>query len=817
MGKHRAVGERTKRLAVVGAATATATALTVGAAAPQPLPTRPELRLVHDQPVHLAASTSLFPPPGVLSDITGGLGNSAYNAAQDLYAAIANALVNRVSVPALTGGLNINIGDILDKIPLDLLDQVLGAVKINLGSLLDGALGSVVSGALIPVLDAIGLTDSAGNVTLSALLGLLGLDLSNIVDLANLDIPGVNVITPGPTFGLLKMLGVDIGWTPGTPNAVAQAINSTPYLDISGDGLLDIVFERASDVIDGLGPILGAPLQLLVDTLHAVTDALPLELLNITDVRIPIVAGIGLGAFATGAAYPKILAELAKQPGGTQSGDHPLVGNFTILPMVLLNNLGRANGGMLSRFYPLGDLLGIDLLTPDTAATHSGGLPLLNTGLAVGGANVLPVKIDATVQYQPFSDFAAWPNPFTLANNLMAGTVGASYILRGLTLDTVLEQVGDAVGDVVGNITAGNPLALNIYLTLPAATLPLLEPLYLTGDVLNAVSFGTLGTFPIRLANALAPALTSLVNLGYTDVVRNPDGTYTRTLTDADTPTPFFSFPHVNPGQVVNDVIKSLVNGFQKEFFSGHPTAAPPNVIDELVKLVKSITSGSFAKELTKAATDAANAGLAAAGLDKADALPTAGAHTVTVAATTADELTSTGKHAAPEGTPIPEDSGNEPRHAAPEDTTATSGTDKAATDQTDTSETDSTDATETDTSETDSTDATEAATDKTDTTKSDTTKTETTKSGTDKTDTTKTGTDKTGTQKSDTGKTETAAPQVTPKPKTKKQDPLSNAVRDITRALHPKKKPAAADTDTKAGAGSTAKKADTGSSGEAA
>ncbi|MCX2713017.1 hypothetical protein [Mycolicibacterium sp. J2] len=797
--------ERTRRLAVVGAATVTATALTVGAAAPQPLAPRPELRLVHDQPVGLAASTSLFPPPGVLPDITGGRGNTAYNAAQDLYAAIAKALVDRVSIPALTGAANINIGDILDKIPLDLLDQVLGAVKINLGSLIDGALGSAVTGALIPVLDAIGLTDSAGNVTLSALLRLVGLDVSNIVDLAQQNIPGVNIITPGPTFGLLKMLGLDIGWTPGTPNAVAQAINSTPYLDITGDSLFDIVFKQAGDVIGNLGPILGAPLQLLVNTLHAVTDALPLELLNITDVRIPIVAGIGLGAFSTGAALPKILAELAKQPGGTQSGDHPLVGNFTVLPMVLLNNLGRANGGMLSRFYPLGDLLGIDLLTPDTAATHSGGLPLLNTGLAVSGANVLPVKIDATAQYQPFSDFAAWPNPFTLANNLMAGTVGASYILRGLTLDNLLEQVGDAVGDAVGNVTAGKPLALNIYLTLPAATLPLLEPLYLAGDVLNTVSFGTLGTFPIRLANALAPALNSMVNLGYTDVVRNPDGTYTRTLSDAATPTPFFSFPHVNPGQVVNDVIKSLMNGLHKEFFSGHPTAAPPNVINELVKLVKSITSGSLGKELTKAATDAADAGLA-----KADALPASGAHTVTLAATTADEVTSSGKHAAPEGTPVPEDSGNQPRHAVAEDTSDTSSTadtEKAETDKTDTDKSD------TEKADTDKTDTEKADTDKTDTTKSDTKKSDTKKSDTKKSDT-----KKSDTEKKDPPKAGAPATQTTPKPKTTKQDPLSNAVRDITRALHPKKKPAAADSVTKADAGSaTAKKAESGSKGEAA
>ncbi|MGJ6121722.1 PE-PPE domain-containing protein [Mycolicibacterium sp. Y3] len=753
-GKHRAAGERTKRLAVVGAATATVTALTVGAAAPQPVQTRPELRLVHDQPLHLTASTSLFPKPGELPDITGGLGNTVYNEAQDLYATIAKALVGRLSVPALTGGLHINIGDVLNQIPVDLLDQVLGAVKIDLGSLLDGALPAGVSDALVGVLDLLNITDSAGNVSLSALLGLIGLDVSNIVDLANTDVAGVKIITPGPTFGLLKMLGLDIGWTPGTPNAVAEAINSTPYLDISGDGLLDIVFKQAKDALDVLGP-LGVPLQLAVNLLHAVTDALPLELLDVTDVRIPIVAGIGLGAFSTGASYSKILSELGFQPGGSKASQHPLVGGFTILPMVLLNNLGRANGGLLSRFYPLGDLLGIDLLTPETGAVHSGGIPLLNTGLAVGGANLVPIKIDATAQYQPFSDFAAWPNPFSLANNLMAGTVGATYILRGLTLDTILNQVGDEVGNAVGNVTAGNPLALNIYLTLPAKTLPLLEPLYLTGDVLNAVSFGTLGTLPIRLANALAPALTSLVNLGYTDVVRNADGTYTRTLTDADTPTPFMTFPHVNPGQAVNDVIKSLVKGFQKEFFSGHPTAAPPNIVNELVKVVKSITSGSFAKELTKTATDAAS------GLAEANALPSAAARTLTLA--TGQTAESTGKHA-----------------AADDDTKA---------------------------------DDSEADDSKADDSKADDSKTADSK----KDDSKKADSKKADSKKDDTAKNEKPAAQANPKPTVKKPDPLTKAVRDITRAFSPKKKPAASESKDSGTTKKSSEGARSGSTGEAA
>ena len=155
--------------------------------------------------------------------------------------------------------------------------------------------------------------------------------------------------------------------------------------------------------------------------------------------------------------------------------------------------------------------------TPDVAAAHSGGVPLLNTGLALGGANLLPIKVDATLEYQPFSDLAAWPNPFSLANNLVAGTL-PTYLLRGISTNTLLNQLSTQLGTLTGGLLGGNPLAVNIYLTVPTRTLPFMEPMYLTGDVLNMVSFGTLGDPVYRLANAFAPAMTSLVNLGYTDV-----------------------------------------------------------------------------------------------------------------------------------------------------------------------------------------------------------------------------------------------------------------------------------------------------------
>ena len=200
--------------------------------------------------------------------------------------------------------------------------------------------------------------------------------------------------------------------------------------------------------------------------------------------------------------------------------------------------------------------------------------------MGIGGANLLPIKVDATLEYQPFSDLAAWPNPFSLANNLVAGTL-PTYLLRGISTNTLLNQITTQLGALTGGLLGGNPLAVNVYLTVPTRTLPFMEPMYLTGDFLNMVSFGTLGDPVYRLANALAPAMTSLVNLGYTDVVRNPDGTYSRTLNEAGTPTPFFSFPNIDWQRVPGDVMNSLAAGLRPELRlrtpiatgCGHPAA----------------------------------------------------------------------------------------------------------------------------------------------------------------------------------------------------------------------------------------------------
>lgn len=637
---YRVTDGRTKRLAVV-AATAV-TAMTIASTPPTPPALNPFLPPRSMSNVNLSSYTSLLPPPGVWPDLTFGIGTSVYNFGQTVINAVAPPIVNAIHLGGISGLTGANLLGLLNQIPQTLLPQVLNAVPIPLTPLLDHALGTVITATLTPVLEGLGIMDSSGNVSLDSFLGLLGIDIADLTDLSDVTVPGVKVITAGPVFSLLKMLGVDLGWTPGTEIAVANAINNTLYLAVDASTLINIVLDQAAGV-PALDP--------LVTALKLAIAAVGLPAESMIDVRVPLSIAWGLGAFSAGQAYSKVLADLPNQPGGTAyTGTSPLLGSMTILPEVLLNNLGRANGGLLARFYPFGDLVGINTVTPDVSAAHSGGIaPLLDTGLAVGGANLLPIKVDATLEYQPFSDFAAWPNLVSLLNNLIAGTV-PTYLLRGISTDTLTVQLTTALEGITASALAGNPLAANIYLTVPTATLPLLEPLYLVGDALNMIGGGMLGGFAYKLANALAPVLTSLVNLGYTDVVRNADGTYSRTLDQAATPVPFFSFPNLDWRQVPGDLINSLITGLQKEFFSGSPTAAPPNAIEGAISLLTGGTSNTLVGLLNSVINNIVNSvtGLVS-GLVPAAAKPTAAVAAVaTVAAVAAPTPVATSTAAAP-------------------------------------------------------------------------------------------------------------------------------------------------------------------------
>ncbi|MEN3221145.1 AAA family ATPase [Mycolicibacterium porcinum] len=523
--------------------------------------------------LRLQSGVQIFPPPDQIPDLTGGFGTQVYNQFQTVGAQLQTAFVNTFNLAAL-----------LQAAGIDPTSAIEGPINDALG----GALGGALNGLPIDV----------GK--------LLGIDLDDPLSSA-----GINLITSGGPFTLLKMLGVDLGWTPSFPNSVADEINNTPYLNIS----LESIFE-------GLGlPTGGAGLEAIRIALHAIGITLPDLSTNAAAVRIPIVAGWGFGAFAAGAAYQQVVDDLPNQPGGVAyTGTNPLLGSFTILPMILIDNPGRANGGILARAYPLFGLFGIDTVTPDTQVQSSGtsiieGIPVVGDiplfGLTPGGANLIPIKIDATAEYLPLSDFAAWPNPFTMANNVAAGLF-PTYILRNQTLDSlttvvvdqVVSQLGADIADYVAN-PGDDPTKgpkLNIYITIPANSLPLLEPTYLAYDVVNLLTGANLNN---PIGTALSPVLTSLVNLGYTDVYYNPTtGIYERTLDEADVPTAFGTLPaDVDWGQVPGHLVNNLVTGIQKAIDDGLVSSTPvSNPIKTLLSLLgvgNALTTGGSALDLS--------------------------------------------------------------------------------------------------------------------------------------------------------------------------------------------------------------------------
>lgn len=403
------------------------------------------------------------------------------------------------------------------------------------------------------------------------------------------DIPGVNIITTGPLFGLLKLFGIDYGQVPALPSSIADEINGTPYLDPSFAGIGSLLKpdqEAAAKlaltgilIAAGMGPI---------DADKEVNRILG-PVANIGDVRVVPVLGVGLGAFATGAAYQQVVDDLPNQPGGENS-DVPAagLGSFTVLPMVLLLNPGRANGGPLARAYPFFRLFGIDTVTPETEVSSSGGDPIkigdIDTGLALHGANLIPIKLDVGIQNFPASDFAAWPNPVTLANN-GAALLFPTYIIRGFNETAVEDSLEDQLeAQLPGSLpTSTKPLSFNYYLTVPISGAPVLEPTYLAVDALNLV---TGGSFNNPIGTAFNPFLESAGNLGYTDVERNADGAYVRTFDDTGVPTAFFSFPDVEWEKVPGDLFNQLRVGIEQAIDEGLTGNTSPNALAELLKLL---------------------------------------------------------------------------------------------------------------------------------------------------------------------------------------------------------------------------------------
>lgn len=287
--------------------------------------------------------------------------------------------------------------------------------------------------------------------------------------------------------------------------------------------------------------------------------------------RFPATLGIGNGAYDTVNAYR---AQLQSVAGNTPPGYTPFVPgpsgqtNFTSQALLLVQDPYRPNGGILTRFGPLLNLFGVDTTLPPVGqVADTSGKIKLNTA-----------TLDLAWAYDPLADFPETLNPFSLLNSAFAAL--PTNLLGGVKLDSNFNatDAGLNIAGVLGILTQYSlglypvPVGQAWYGTLIPNDLPLLEPLRLPVRAINAVA-GALGlqlNLGTPLADALQPALTILVNTGYTDIqTPTQGGTYNRTFADPATTIPFLSQATLTPQEwrhVPGDVLRALVVGFQDSF-----------------------------------------------------------------------------------------------------------------------------------------------------------------------------------------------------------------------------------------------------------
>ncbi len=299
---------------------------------------------------------------------------------------------------------------------------------------------------------------------------------------------------------------------------------------------------------------------------------------------------------ASGTAVPTALqtyqALLASANGNTPAGYTPLTNpgkvnisgnscttgitcaqgtNVTNLPIALIRNPETPNGGLYARFAPIFNLFGMNPVSPNAGSGSS-------TGIVLNGAFV-----NVALGYDMLSDFPATLNPFSLLNSLYASVL-PTYLLGGVELQGT--SVSTIETNLIALVTLGTPSTT--YSTLVPKDLPLLEPLRLPSRLLNA-AFDALGVgihLGTPLADALQPALTILVNTGYTDVqTPSEGGTYNRTYDQSGQYVPYLSQATLTPqewAQVPGDVIKALITGFKDVFFPNSAASVPASAAASL-------------------------------------------------------------------------------------------------------------------------------------------------------------------------------------------------------------------------------------------
>jgi len=406
------------------------------------------------------------------------------------------------------------------------------------------------------------------------------------------NITAAPVYTAGPLLDLINTLGdllpgrtvgtstETVVYTSGPPQKLTLNIDSGTCLTFGVTACVNIgsAVLEAKNILDDAAN--------LYNTIAGLTFTQSGSTYN----RYAVMAGIGPAAVNLADAYR---AEISSVEGATPSGYTPFVTgppvaatNYTGQLLMFLRDPLRPNGGLLTRFPGLSDLLGIDSTIPAA-------------GKVVGGTgNKIQLNtetLDFTWAYDPLADFPETPNPFSLMNSLFAGLpvnlLGGVQLVGDSAVDIGLNAVGvlnlAPVGVINTVISALYGTGGAYYLTLAPSQLPILTPLRVPSLIVNVglKAVGSPYLLGTPLADALQPAMKILVDTGYSDVVTPEDiandpatyadyEPYDRTYKTSAIPTPFGSVNPLTPqewAQVPGDVFQALIGGLktqlQKPFF----------------------------------------------------------------------------------------------------------------------------------------------------------------------------------------------------------------------------------------------------------
>jgi hypothetical protein len=292
---------------------------------------------------------------------------------------------------------------------------------------------------------------------------------------------------------------------------------------------------------------------------NAITEVVAVPTDPTDPYRHASIVSYGYGSFA---ATQAVYALQSSAAGQTWPGYNELPPDPTVVGIIMLRNPSRPNGGALARVAPAAALFGINTVTPPSTNNPLEPVPVPTD------ERLLTSFIDVAREYDGLTGFPVTANPFSIAN-----AVAGAIFLRDYSSAWPVELHP-------GGVTEGGFAYLapapdrTVYYTQFTKDLPLLEPVRLTERFLRSIA-----GLPVRtpIADAFQPALTILVNIGYSDVqTPSEGGTYNRMLDQMHVRKPFMSTSPLTAqewARVPVDVLNALAQGNHDAF--GGSAAGP--------------------------------------------------------------------------------------------------------------------------------------------------------------------------------------------------------------------------------------------------